>query len=194
MSPLQLTIVTSASTSETSSSSICRAYLAVETLRERKLAAGSWAVLTSASKNDAQRSKSAAVSQTVTFGMSGMHADLGQFSLLRLCRRKVLLPSYGRQSTSTPKVSSKDLSELSIHAELRFMIAIQLSSSHLKSFVDANKVIVTPIDANQDIVKVAKSIRLEMEPSTTKKLVSTGDDAEREEKWTEAVIRERLSE
>lgn len=74
------------------------------------------------------------------------------------------------------------------------MIAIQLSSSHLKSFVDANKVIVTPIDVNQDIVKVAKSIRLEMEPSTTKKLTSTGDDAEREEKWTEAVIRESLSE
>lgn len=74
------------------------------------------------------------------------------------------------------------------------MIAIQLSSSQLKSFVDANKVIVTPIDVNQDIVKVAKSIRLEMEPSTTKKLAPTGDDAEREEKWTEAVIRERLSE
>jgi hypothetical protein len=121
-------------------------------------------------------------------------ADSGQLFLLRLCRRKVLLPSYGRQSTSTPKVSSKDLSELSIHAEPRFMIAIQLASSHLKSFVDANKVIVTPIDVNQDIVKVAKSIRLEMEPSTTKKLASTGDDAEREEKWTEAVIRERLSE
>lgn len=74
------------------------------------------------------------------------------------------------------------------------MIAIQLSSSHLKSFVDANKVIVTPIDVNQDVVKVAKSIRLEMEPSTTKRSDSTGDDAEREEKWTEAVIRERLSE
>ena len=46
MSVLRLSIVDSGDVSETSSSSICRAYLAVETLRERKLAAGSWAVLT----------------------------------------------------------------------------------------------------------------------------------------------------
>lgn len=52
MPVLKLSVATSRDIGETSSSSICRAYLAVETLRERKLAAGSWAVLTPSSSGD----------------------------------------------------------------------------------------------------------------------------------------------
>lgn len=73
-------------------------------------------------------------------------------------------------------------------------VAIQLSSSHLKSFIDTPEVIVTPIDVTQDVVKVAKSIRLELELGPSKKAAGHEDDEEREEKWTGAVIRERLSE
>jgi hypothetical protein len=46
MSALKLAVTSEQDAGETSSSSICRAYLAIDTLRENKWAAGSWALVT----------------------------------------------------------------------------------------------------------------------------------------------------
>lgn len=46
MSELRLAVTCEQDVGETSSSSICRAYLAIDTLRENKWAAGSWALIT----------------------------------------------------------------------------------------------------------------------------------------------------
>lgn len=46
MSFLKLAVTCEQDHGETSNSSICRAYLAIDTLRENKWAAGSWALLT----------------------------------------------------------------------------------------------------------------------------------------------------